>query len=200
MDRNGRNANVLRFGPFELDTARAELRRGDATVRLKSQQFQLLALLADRAGQVVSREEIRGALWSDTTFVDFDQSINVCVNKIREALEDDPQSPDFIETVPRQGYRFIVPIKVDGRASDTLRSTVTKAIRSRPWMLIAVTALVLTGITTAAMISRTRHQVKPIESLAVLLLENLSQDGDQEYFADGMTDDLITDLAKISAL
>ena len=201
MDRNGRNASVLRFGPFELDAARAELRRGSATVRLKSQQFQLLALLAGRAGQVVSRDEIRGALWSGETFVDFDQSINVCVNKVREALEDDPQSPRFIETVPRQGYRFIAPITAPGPAAENLLPRVAKIFRSRPWVPIAVTAVVFTAITTALMMSRTRHEgIRPIQSLAVLPLENLSHDGDQEYFADGMTDDLITDLAKISAL
>src|SRR5580693_1119828 len=107
MNPNGKKREVLRFGTFELDLTGRELRKGGALVKLQSQQLQLLTLLAERAGQVVSREEIRRALWDDETFVDFDQSINFCVNKVRDALDDDPQSPRYIETVPRKGYRFI---------------------------------------------------------------------------------------------
>src|SRR5215469_6375548 len=110
MNPNGRKAGVLSFGTFELDLAGRELRKGGALVKLQSQQIQLLALLAERAGEVVSREEIRRALWDDNTFVDFDQSINFCVNKLRDALEDDPQRPRCIETVPRKGYRFVAAI------------------------------------------------------------------------------------------
>ena len=91
MDDRGQDPRVLRFGIFEVEPASRELRKGGALIKLQSQHFQLLALLAERAGQVVSREEIRRALWDNATFVDFDQSINYCVNKIRVALDDDPQ-------------------------------------------------------------------------------------------------------------
>ena len=195
MNPNGQKRDVLRFGTFELDVASRELRKGGALVKLQSQQLQFLTLLAERAGQVVSREEIRRALWDDETFVDFDQSINFCVNKVRDALDDDPQSPRYIETVPRKGYRFI------GFAETAPEpAVVSKPIPARR-LLIAGAALALVAIALAAkMIVPRERGVKSIESLAVLPLENLSHDPEQDYFADGMTDELITDLAKIRAL
>src|SRR5215472_14099996 len=132
MNQNGQNQPVLRFGVFELDPASGELRKGAAPIKLKSQQLQLLALLAARAGQVVSREEIRAALWDHETFVDFDQSINVCVNKIREALGDDPQSPCYIETLPRKGYRFIASMIESGNGSVQATPADVSAVSSRP--------------------------------------------------------------------
>ena len=194
MNPNGEKRDVLRFGTFELDLAGRELRKGGALVKLQSQQVQLLTLLAERAGQVVSREEIRRSLWDDETFVDFDQSINFCVNKVRDALGDDPQSSRYIETVPRKGYRFI------GFAEAAEPAVVSKPITAK-WLPIAGAVVALMAIALAATIGVSRQRgAKPIESLAVLPLENLSHDPEQEYFADGMTDELITDLAKISAL
>jgi Tol biopolymer transport system component/DNA-binding winged helix-turn-helix (wHTH) protein len=101
---------VLRFGPFALDSERGELEKDGRPVRLPPQPTQLLALLVRRAGRVVTREEIQQALWSDETFVDFDQGINFCIKRIREALGDDAETPRFVETVPRRGYRFIASV------------------------------------------------------------------------------------------
>jgi TolB-like protein/DNA-binding winged helix-turn-helix (wHTH) protein/Tfp pilus assembly protein PilF len=198
MNPNGHGRDVLRFGTFELDLASRELRKGGALVKLQSQQFQLLTLLAERAGQVVSRDEIRQALWDDETFVDFDQSINFCVNKVRDALGDDPQSPRYIETVPRKGYRFIAPM-IEAPPEPTV---VSKPVAARRWWLLSSgAAMTLMAIALTVKMVAPRHvAAKPIESLAVLPLENLSHDPEQDYFADGMTDELITDLAKISAL
>ncbi len=117
MNRPSQKPGVLRFGTFELEFASSELRNGGALVKLQSQHFQLLALLVERAGQVVSREEIRRALWDSETFVDFDRSINFCVNQIRGALDDDPQRPCYIETLPRKGYRFIAPVTETARTN-----------------------------------------------------------------------------------
>src|SRR6476620_4413183 len=103
-------STLLSFGDFELDTGNGELRKAGARIQLKSQQIRLLVLLATRAGEVVSREEIRQARWAGETFVVFDQSINVAVNKIRNALGHDPQHSRFVETLPRKGYRFIAPV------------------------------------------------------------------------------------------
>jgi TolB-like protein/DNA-binding winged helix-turn-helix (wHTH) protein len=201
MNPNGHKAGKLRFGAFELDLTVCELRRGGSLVKLQSQQFQLLAFLAQRAGEVVSREEIRRALWDDNTFVDFDQSINFCVNKVRDALADDPQSPRYIETVPRKGYRFIAPIDASRPPTEAEPSAVAQPAPTRRWLLIGVTAVAVAAIALAAVTVGSRQPaLKPIESLAVLPLENLSHDPEQDYFADGMTDELITDLAKISAL
>jgi DNA-binding winged helix-turn-helix (wHTH) protein len=138
MDQNGRNPGVLRFGAFELDPALGELRKGGAPVKLKSQQFQLLALLAGRAGRIVSREEIRLVLWDHETFVDFDQSINVCVNKTRDALQDDPRNPRYIETLPRKGYRFIAPIIQSGNGVAQAPLAVGVAASVLPWRKYAV--------------------------------------------------------------
>jgi len=207
MNDRVQKAGVLRFGTLELDLASGELRKDGALVKLQSQHFQLLALLVERAGQVVSREEIRRALWDNETFVDFDRSINFGVNQIRGALDDDPQSPRYIETLPRKGYRFIAPITEAGdeRAEGSPAAEpglVPKPVPARRWWLMSAgVAVALSAIALAVTTSVSRQRgAKPIESLAVLPLENLSHDPEQDYFADGMTDELITDLAKISAL
>jgi len=196
MNSSGQKQGVLRFGNFELDIANGELRKGGVLVKLQSQPFELLSLLVGRPGQVVSREEIRRALWGDETFVDFDQSINFCVNKLRDALDDDPQRPQCIETVPRKGYRFIAAI-VDSRPEP---AEVKHAYSAR-WMLLAGAGLLLVAIVLAARTAiESKLGTKAIRSLAVLPFENLSANPEQQYFADGMTDDLITDLARISTL
>jgi TolB-like protein/DNA-binding winged helix-turn-helix (wHTH) protein len=196
MNLSGQKQGVLRFGIFELDLDNCELRKGGVLVRLQSQPFQLLALLVGHSGQVVTREVIRQTLWGDETFVDFDQSINFCVNKLRDALEDDPQRPRYIETVPRKGYRFVAAIVESGPGA----AEVAPPHKPR-WLLLAGAILALVAIVLAARTAvPSKHGVRQIESLAVLPLENLSRDPEQEYFADGMTDDLIADLGKISAL
>ena len=204
MSHRGQSGSLLCFGTFEVDLASGELRKGGALVKLHPQPFELLALLASRPGQVVSREEIRQALWGDRTFVDFDRSINFCVNQIREALGDDSQCPRYIETLPRKGYRIIAPVTEavgESRESAGTRASGLGTVRLRRWLPSAAAGVVLVAIVLAvyAWLSNQR-MAKPIESLAVLPLENLSHDPEQEYFAEGMTDELITDLAKISAL
>jgi TolB-like protein/DNA-binding winged helix-turn-helix (wHTH) protein len=196
--------DVLRFGSFALDRASGELRKDGAPIKLPSQQSQLLALLAEREGHVVSREEIRQALWDRETFVDFDRSINLYINKIREALGDDPQNPTFIETLPRKGYRFITPLikapPVESGSGTAEPPAMSKTnVFRRWWMLAGVAAFGAIGLLAALVVPRHREG-NPIRSLAVLPLENLSHDPEQDYFADGMTDELITDLSKISAL
>jgi TolB-like protein/Tfp pilus assembly protein PilF len=156
---SGHNSEVVRFGPFELDILSHELRCRGKLIRLQRQPSRLLAALASRPGKLITREELRQQIWDSATFVDFEQGLNACIRRIRAALKDDPEHPKFIETLPRQGYRFIGCVE-------------------RPRTL--------------------GEQV--IESLAVLPLENLSSDPEQEYFADGMTDELITALANIGGL
>ena len=102
---------MVRFGVFELDLAAGELRKSGARLRLQEQPLQVLALLLERAGQVVTREELRQKLWAVDTFVDFDHSLNTAVNKLREALGDSASSPRYIETLARRGYRFIAPVQ-----------------------------------------------------------------------------------------
>ena len=109
----------LRFGNFELDLRAGELRRAGVKLKLSGQPFQLLTILLEHAGEVVTREELREQLWPDT-FVDFDQSLNKAINKIREVLRDSAESPRFVETLPRCGYRFIAPVDSGEPASEKL--------------------------------------------------------------------------------
>jgi cholera toxin transcriptional activator len=104
---------IARFGVFELDLGAAELRKNGAKLRLQEQPFRVLALLLERAGDVVTREELRQKLWPADTFVDFDHSLNTAVNKLRETLGDSASAPRYIETLARRGYRFIAPVRTD---------------------------------------------------------------------------------------
>src|SRR5215469_1654073 len=112
-------SRITRFGVFEVDLRARELRKAGLKIRLHDQPFLVLAALLERAGEVVAREELRQRIWPDGTFVDFDSGLNTAVNKLREALGDSADSPRFIETVPRRGYRFLPPIEgtVNGDAA-----------------------------------------------------------------------------------
>src|SRR6516162_813081 len=106
------SGKIVRFGIFEVDLVSGELRRTGSLVRLQEQPFQVLVMLLERPGEVVTREQLRTRLWPANTFVDFDHSLNTAVNKLREALGDSASSPRFVETVARRGYRFIAPVQV----------------------------------------------------------------------------------------
>ena len=105
---------IFRFGQFEADASRGILIRGGSKVKLQDQPFRVLILLLERPSEIVTREELRHELWPEGTFVDFDGSLNVIVKKLRAALDDDPDNPRFVETVPRRGYRFIAPVATEG--------------------------------------------------------------------------------------
>src|ERR1700681_1540929 len=114
------NKRVARFGVFELDLSARELRKSGVKLRLQGQPFQVLALLLERAGEVVTREELQQKLWPSDTFVDFDHSLNTAINKVREALGDSASSPRYVETLARRGYRFIAPVEAPLRAPQSL--------------------------------------------------------------------------------
>jgi len=147
---------VIRFGSFEMDLQASELRLAGARLKLQPQPFKVLAMLADRAGEVVTREDIERQVWGDETHVDFDLSLNYCIKQIRSALKDDADTPQFIETLPRRGYRFIASVE-----------------------------------------RRERSPRKNRAMLAVLPFGNLTGDAEQEYFADGMTEELIGQLGRL---
>lgn len=109
---SGEKASVMRFGVFELDTESEQLLKNGLAIRLKPQPFKLLKLLVNEAGRVVTREEIRAALWSGDTFVDFDQGVNFAIKQVREALDDDSERSLYIQTVPKRGYRFVAPVEI----------------------------------------------------------------------------------------
>ena len=145
----------VRFGPFELDRDAEELRKNGIKIRLQEQPLQILEILLQHPGKVIAREELREKTWPSDTFVDFDHGINNAIKRLREALGDNTETPRYIETLPRRGYRFIGKIE---------------------------------------------REAPRFRSLAVLPLENLSRDPEQEYFAEGLTEALITTLAKIGEL
>ena len=103
-------ANLVRFGIFEVDLAAGELRKSGVRIRLQEQPFQALVMLLDRPGEVVTRDELRRALWEENTFVDFEHSLNAAVKRLRAALNDSADHPLYIETLARRGYRFIAPV------------------------------------------------------------------------------------------
>jgi len=138
-----RSAVILRFGTYELDLRAGELRKQGLRVKLQEQPFRLLTLLLEHAGEVVTREELRMQLWPADTFVDFDNSLNTAINKLREALGDSADSPRFIETLPRHGYRFIGQVTgVDGTTRRTA-ADVSAAARRRSWKIVVTAAIVV---------------------------------------------------------
>jgi TolB-like protein/DNA-binding winged helix-turn-helix (wHTH) protein len=206
---------IVRFGTFEADLSARELRKAGARIKLHGQPFEVLAMLLERPGETVPREELRQRLWSTDTFVDFDAGVNTAINRLREALGDSAENPRFIETLPRRGYRFIAPVwtEVSERADSISAKTPfsgavqTVAPLHGRWLKVLVVgfAMVVALLTGLSLTSVREHLLgRPgpphIQSLAVLPLVNLSGDAGQDFFADGMTEALITDLGKISAL
>jgi TolB-like protein/DNA-binding winged helix-turn-helix (wHTH) protein/tetratricopeptide (TPR) repeat protein len=222
---------LIRFGVFEVDLRTGELRKHGRNIKLHGQPIDVLGMLLERPGEMVTREELQKKLWPEDTFVDFDHSLNTAINKLREVLGDSADNPKYVETVPRRGYRFIYPVAAmspspvgGGDAAATVGAGLVPVpqARERPqgaplrkhWRLavaaglIVATLAALAALNVAGLRERllvfvgARHGVplQKIESIAVLPLENLSGDPEQEYFADGMTEELITTLGKIGAL
>jgi len=180
-----------------------ELRKNGSKIKLEGQPFQILVLLLERPGNLVTREELEQKLWSPGTFVDFEHSINAAVKRLREVLGDSADSPHFIETLPRRGYRFIYPVDGGPIPADEPRPAAWWRAR---WVFGSFGIVAVLGIMLAANFGRLRGPLLPtsveprIKSLAVLPLENLTGDPAQEYFVDGMTNALITELAKVRGL
>jgi TolB-like protein/DNA-binding winged helix-turn-helix (wHTH) protein len=193
----------LCFRKFELDLTSGELHKDGRKVALPPKVFEVLRALAEHSGVVVTREELRTRLWAADTFVEFDNNLNQTVNRLRQVLGDSSDDPQFIETLPRHGYRFIAPVEAVGGPEPAFRP------RRRLVAAALVVGVALLAVVAALLVflpGRWRARLAglaagpPIQSLAVLPLSNLSGDPQQEYFADGMTDALITDLAKIHGL
>ena len=243
IDINAR-PRLLRFSVFEVDLRTGELRKQGLKVKLHGQPFQVLTLLLERPGELVTREEIQEKLWPGNTFIDFEHSVNSSIKRLREALGDDPVAPRFIQTLPRHGYRFVAPVEghpslapfserkeVEGDArpgseggkgmlpgSGGDQRDTAGAVREPPLrkgsivalsaggvlaLLAVLFALNVVGLRERVMTAvGARHGVPQpkIESIAVLPFDNLSRDPEQEYFADGMTEELITNLGNIGAL
>jgi TolB-like protein/DNA-binding winged helix-turn-helix (wHTH) protein len=208
MKDNPTASRGYKFGPYHADTVALELRNGGIRIRLQPKPFQVLKVLLDRAGQTVSREELKSLLWAPDIFVDFDHGLNTAVNKIREALSDSAEEPRYIETLPN-GYRFIGDISErfeEPSVATRLLTAHADPKRDTTWKSRYLAA----GVGSVCLIAvvfwlfhiprKLFGGYSAIQSVAVLPLKNLSGDPSQEYFSDSMTDELITQLAKISSL
>jgi TolB-like protein/DNA-binding winged helix-turn-helix (wHTH) protein/Flp pilus assembly protein TadD len=206
---------LICFGVFELDPESRELRKQGLKVRLQEQPFQILQILLERPGKVVTLEELQQRIWPADTFVDFDQGLYNATKKLREALGDSADAPRYVETLSRRGYRFIGTLNGNGSATPAAAdvppkspTAETRASRRRLKLGIALGlgAAALIGAVLSVIPAKVwqrlagKDTVPQIRSLAVLPLQNLSADTSQEYFSDGMTDALITDLAQISSV
>jgi TolB-like protein/DNA-binding winged helix-turn-helix (wHTH) protein/Tfp pilus assembly protein PilF len=221
MSEDQLSRTVVPFGPFEADLQAQELKKAGVRLRLPGQSFQILAMLLQRPGQLVSREELQRALWPSDTFVDFEKGINAAINRLREALGDSADSARYVETLPRRGYRFVgtieqprfVPNALQVTADDGSSAVPLSLVEAADWrrslrstFYVAAGTLALVVIFVGADVGGYRarlfgHAAVPrIESLAVLPLANLSGDPEQDYFADGMTETLIANLAQVKAL
>ena len=197
------------FGDHELDCRTGELRRGGISLKLQPQPTKVLSILVNRAGEVVTREELTEQVWGADTYVDFEHGLNFAIRKIRSALEDDPDKPRFIETIPKRGYRFIATVS-NPLANEPAQAELVSPVQAPGSQIVrikiayaatAVVVFTIIGLIWYLSFSRVgRASAGQIRSLAVLPLRNLSNDPNQEYFSDGVTDELIADLAKAGGL
>lgn len=173
-----RHCDDVRFGPFELDASSRELRTEAGRIRLQDQPFEILQAMLERPGEVVTRETLRRRLWPDGTFVDFEHSLNAAIKRLRAALGDAAESPRYVETLPRRGYRFIATV---GSGSGDRGSG--------------------TGDSGSGGQARSDHVIpdprSPILRLAVLPFNNLSGDPAEDYFSDGLTDEMIAQAGRL---
>ena len=229
MEEFPTSLRAIRFGVFQLDLREQQLLKKGIRLKLQGQPFSILLTLLSQPGKVVTKEELRRKLWPDGVFIDFDHSLGTAINKLREVLDDSADNPRFVETLPRRGYRFIAPVEMiaenevapvvkqqlvqeqkpgardSGQAvADPLDTSKKTAVPGRtPWPItwkISGLALLLVMAIVLAYMLYLRSRPVSIRSLAVLPLENLSGDASQDYFSDGMTDELITELGQISQL
>lgn len=188
----------LRFGVFEVAPGAGELRKKGLRVELQAQPFKVLLLLLERAGEIVTREELHRHLWPSDTFVDFDRNLNKAVRKIREALGDNADTPRFIETLPRRGYRFLAPVEVSAVTAHSEPTREGSHPRHR-WLLAAfgVVAAIGTWIATRPVPETTVPDAERRLMLAVLPFDNLSDDPEDAYFGEGLTEEMTTTLGRL---
>ena len=204
----------IRFGIFEVDLRAGELRKQGVRVKLQQQPFEVLAMLLERPGEVVTREEIQKRLWPADTFVDFDRGLNRATNRLRESLGDEADSPRFIETLPRRGYRFIAPVTKWDESGDVaeLVSPQPDAVptsgsanaaafnRARPRIGLVIVIVAIALLTLGTWFAFFRPRNNAIESVAVLPFSNGSSDSNAEYLSDGITESLINNLSQLPNL
>jgi TolB-like protein/DNA-binding winged helix-turn-helix (wHTH) protein len=223
VENSLRPARRFQFGVFHVDVSNGEVRKQGSKIKLQEKPFQLLVLLLEHAGRITTREELRQGLWSADTFVDFDANLKTTLNKLRQVLGDSAENPIYIETIPRQGYQFLPPVvslecepRLTGDASTgdaqppaisksadvpTDSSGTSTSLRLAGWQAISAVILALVLVVAGIYALRTKSApvLKPIQQRVLLLVlpfDNLSGDPTQEYFSDGLTDEMITLLGR----
>ncbi len=202
MEGGTDSGHRFRAGLFEIDLGSAQVLKNGRKVRLQDQPFRVLAMLLERPGDLVTREELQTRLWPADTYVGFDEGLNTAIRKLRVAFGDSADNPRFIETLPRRGYRFIAPVEPQAMPSPSFAATAAvgsprRMSRRTRWISFAI---VLTGICVLAVFLRTAGRRKPRLGkimLIVLPLENFSGDSQQDYLADGITEEIITQLGSL---
>jgi TolB-like protein/DNA-binding winged helix-turn-helix (wHTH) protein/Tfp pilus assembly protein PilF len=206
---------VVRFGIFDLDVRARSLHKSGIRIKLQGQPFDILVLLISRRGEVVPREELQRTLWPADTFVDFEHSVNTAVMRLRDALGDSAESPRYVETVPRYGYRFIAPMewpaeiaappvqeaRQEARPESQAGEPKRRIRLLHSWtagLIITLLALTIVPLSFLGLRARlvARSSIPAIQSVVVLPFVNLTGDAEQDYFADGMTEALTTELGK----
>jgi TolB-like protein/DNA-binding winged helix-turn-helix (wHTH) protein/Flp pilus assembly protein TadD len=229
MEEFPASLRAIRFGVFQVDLQEQQLLKKGIRLKLQGQPFSILLILLSQPGKLVTKEELRRKLWPDDVFIDFDHSLGTALNKLREVLDDSADNPRFVETLPRRGYRFIAPVEMigDNAVAPVVKEPPADGHKAPPRDPAPATAAPLDTPNKAAVPGRTPWTIhwkrsgvalvlvlaiilgwilyrwsRPvsIRSLAVLPLVNLSGDASQDYFSDGMTDELITELGQISQL
>jgi TolB-like protein/DNA-binding winged helix-turn-helix (wHTH) protein/Flp pilus assembly protein TadD len=191
-----RDTAPIRFGPFEANPRTRELTKHGRRVRLPGLPFELLLALLERPGELVSREDLRKRLWSEDTFVDFDNNLNAAVTRLRQALGDSAEQPRYIETLPRLGYRFVGSIETPATATEP-----AAAPRPRRYAgPLAIAAAILLVLVFAGWRTLRPRDVPPARQMLVVLpFDNLSDDPAQDYVSDGFTEEIITELARLDS-
>src|SRR5271166_1978784 len=220
------NCSAVRFGPYEVNLKSGDLRKFGYRMKLQPKSFLVLRALLESPGEMVTREELKARLWAENTFVEFESSLNVAVRRLREALNDEAQSPAYIETVPRQGYRFIgapvyvedpspatvLPLpsgireagspKADIDLSSDIAALPPKVRKLNLWKLVAATmaVLVVTGLGLLRWRTRFAHSAPVPSSIAVLPFADLGTQNNQSYFSDGLAEELLNELSRTPGL
>ena len=209
------NSPVIRFGAYEADLRTGELRKHGLRIKLQDQPFQILAMLLERPGELVTREQIQQKLWPSDTFVDFDHSLNTAIRRLRDALSDSADNPRFIETLPRRGYRFLGQVDARGSGAQSLEVAAAAELaaqvdvvpsptpgqlplRRRKVLLVAVAALVCVALALAAW--RFWPRTAAIDSVAVLPFTNATHNPDLDYLSDGIAESILVNLSQVPSL